>query len=172
MTIVTLVSGCETRIPETARATAAGREGDGCAARQHGRLELLEVGFKPMIGCLVVGVQARLRQHGHSLRFVAWCQRSRVYSEFTLRAIPVTWASSGRCVPLVTSAISAACPFGHHVKSRYPDDSLAPAPPRHSPAGLGRSVDPVGFASGVGEGSVGFDRVVFDRVDSEQFAVL
>jgi len=59
-----------------------------------------------------------------------------------------------------------------HVKSRYPDDSLAPAPPRHSPAGLGRSVDPVGFASGVGEGSVGFDRVVFDRVDSEQFAVL
>jgi hypothetical protein len=33
-----------------------------------------------VIGCLVVGVQARLRQHGHSLRFVAWCQRSRVNS--------------------------------------------------------------------------------------------
>ena len=28
-----------------------------------------------MVGCLVVGVQARLREQGHSLRFVAWCQR-------------------------------------------------------------------------------------------------
>ena len=29
MTIVTLVAAAETRIPETARTTAAGREGDG-----------------------------------------------------------------------------------------------------------------------------------------------
>jgi len=29
MTIVTLVSGCGNAYPETARATAAGREGDG-----------------------------------------------------------------------------------------------------------------------------------------------
>lgn len=39
-------------------------------------------------------------------------------------------------------------------------------------AGLAGGVDPVGFAFGVGEGSVGFDRVVFGRVDSEEFAVL
>lgn len=39
-------------------------------------------------------------------------------------------------------------------------------------AGLAGGVDPVGFASGVGERSVGFGRVVFDRVDSNQFPVL
>lgn len=32
-------------------------------------------------------------------------------------------------------------------------------------------VDPVGFASWVGESSVGFDWIVFGRVDSEQLAV-
>lgn len=39
-------------------------------------------------------------------------------------------------------------------------------------AGLAGGVDPVWFAAGVGEGSVGFDRVVFHGVDSEQFPVL
>ena len=43
-------AAAETRIPETARATAAGREGDGSAARQHG-LELHEA----------LGVAANLR---------------------------------------------------------------------------------------------------------------
>ena len=38
--------------------------------------------------------------------------------------------------------------------------------------GLGRRVDPVGFASGVGERSVGFDRVVFHCMNSEQFSGL
>ena len=56
------------------------------------------------------------------------------------------------------------------VKFRYPDDTLAPVPTRHFPAGLGGGVDPVRFASGVGECSVGFDRVVFHCMDSEQFA--
>jgi len=58
------------------------------------------------------------------------------------------------------------------VKSRYPGDTLAPVPARHFPRGLGRGVDPVWFASGVGEGSVSFDRIVFDRVDSDEPAVL
>ena len=38
--------------------------------------------------------------------------------------------------------------------------------------GLAGGVDPVGFAAGVGECSVGFDRVVFHRMDSQQFAGL
>ena len=38
--------------------------------------------------------------------------------------------------------------------------------------GLGRGVDPVRFAAGVGERAVGLDRIVFHRVDSEQFPVL
>jgi len=59
-----------------------------------------------------------------------------------------------------------------NVKSRYPGDPLAPVRRRPALGGLAGGVDPVGFAAGVGEGSVGFDRVVFDRVDSEQFAVL
>ncbi|MGZ8785306.1 MAG: hypothetical protein ACXW1Y_07065 [Acidimicrobiia bacterium] len=37
---------------------------------------------------------------------------------------------------------------------------------------VGRSVDPVGFASGVGKRSLSFDRAVFDRVDSEELSVL
>jgi len=51
-------------------------------------------------------------------------------------------------------------------------ESVAPVGGRPAVGGLAGGVDPVGFASGVGEGSVGFDRVVFDRVDSEQFPVL
>ena len=39
-------------------------------------------------------------------------------------------------------------------------------------AGLAGGVDPVGFAAGVGERSVGFDRVVFHRMGLEEFAVL
>lgn len=39
------------------------------------------------------------------------------------------------------------------VKSRYPHDTLAPVRARHSPAGLAGGVDPVGFASWVGEDS-------------------
>ena len=38
--------------------------------------------------------------------------------------------------------------------------------------GLGGGVDPVGFASGVGERSVSFHRVVFHRMNSKQFPVL
>jgi len=38
--------------------------------------------------------------------------------------------------------------------------------------GLGRGVDPVWFATGVGESSVSLDRIVFDRVDSEQPTVM
>ena len=38
--------------------------------------------------------------------------------------------------------------------------------------GLGGGVDPVGFASGVGKGSVSFGRVVFDGMDTEQSAGL
>jgi len=34
--------------------------------------------------------------------------------------------------------------------------------------GLGRGVDPVGFASGVGERPVSFDRIVFNRMGSDQ----
>ena len=58
------------------------------------------------------------------------------------------------------------------VKFRYPHDTLASAPTRHFPAGLGGGVDPVWFASGVGERSVSLDRVVFHRMNSEQFARL
>jgi len=54
------------------------------------------------------------------------------------------------------------------VKFRYPDDPLAPVPGRPAVGGLACCVDPVGFAAGVGERSVGFDRIVFHRVDSEQ----
>ena len=62
--------------------------------------------------------------------------------------------------------------LGGAVKSRYPDDTLASVPPRHFPAGLAGCVDPVWFASGVGERPVGLDRIVFDRVDAEQFPAL
>jgi hypothetical protein len=63
--------------------------------------------------------------------------------------------------------------FSHRlaVKSRYPDDPLAPVRRRPAAGGLAGGVDPVGFPAGVGEGSVGFDRVMFDRMDSQQFAV-
>lgn len=37
------------------------------------------------------------------------------------------------------------------------------------PRGLGRRVYPVGFTSGVGERTMSFDRIVFHRMDSEQF---
>jgi hypothetical protein len=37
---------------------------------------------------------------------------------------------------------------------------------------LAGGVDPVGFAAGVGEGAVGFDRIVFHRMDAEEFPVL
>ena len=71
--------------------------------------------------------------------------------------------------------VAGACQMSsgwRHVKSRYPHDTLAPVPARHFPAGLAGGVDPVGFASGVGERSVGFDRIVFCGVDSEQLPVL
>ncbi len=38
-------------------------------------------------------------------------------------------------------------------------------------AGLAGGVDPVGFASGVGEGSVGLDRIVFDGMGFEELPV-
>lgn len=58
------------------------------------------------------------------------------------------------------------------VKFRYPGDTSVPVPRRHFPAGLAGGVDPVGFAPGVGERTVGFHRIVFHRMDSKQFPVL
>jgi len=52
------------------------------------------------------------------------------------------------------------------VKTRYLGDPLAPVRRRPAVGRLASSVDPVGFAAGVGEGPVGFDRIVFCGVDS------
>ena len=58
-------------------------------------------------------------------------------------------------------------PESPDVKFRHPNDPLAPVAPRQPTVGLGHGLDP----PVVGEPSVSFDWVVFDRVDSEQLGV-